>query len=68
MRIGICLDSWKVPIFEEALTEAGYEFKVTEGITHDTKFMQIEVEDVPPLEILILETNALASSTLGGAA
>ena len=43
-KAGIVIDNWKLPIFERHLTQAGYAYKWTPGLTEDTGVLSVEME------------------------
>lgn len=62
MKIGIALDGYKLPLFEQELTGYGYEYTVGNGITPNTILITVEVgtADVPQLakHVKIINTRA----------
>jgi hypothetical protein len=48
MKIGIVIDSWKLPIFEKHLKAAKHTFVQTAGITKDTLLLSV-ISDAPSL-------------------
>lgn len=53
MRIvGIAIDFWKLEIFRQCLTKAGYKSETKPGVTTDTLILQVEVADEAEVEKL----------------
>lgn len=46
MKAGIAVDNWKLPIFRERLTEAGYTYKDGGALTGDTTLLTVEADDI----------------------
>jgi hypothetical protein len=45
MRIGIVIDDWKLGVFREILTDEGYKFEQSDGVTKDTRSLFVETDD-----------------------
>lgn len=63
MKAGIAIDTWKQPIFERHLGQAGYAYKTGPGLTTDTLFLTVETENVEALGVVILAANTEADMT-----
>lgn len=57
MKIGIFLDLWKKDIFHRHLSEAGFTYEETPGITPDTMAMIVYTDDKDGLEKVVREAN-----------
>jgi hypothetical protein len=44
-NIGIAIDEWKLTIFTRRLTEAGFSFGQTKGVSPNTLFLSVIVEE-----------------------
>lgn len=49
MIVGIALDDWKIPVFRELLTKAGYSYEDAGPITGNSTLLKIETDDVAAL-------------------
>ena len=56
-KAGIMLDDWKLPIFEKALDEAGFEYEQSPGITEYTLLLTVETDDLHALSEVVKKTN-----------
>jgi len=46
MKIGIVVDDWKLPVFRERLTEAGYSIEsIHAGMTSGTSLITVEAAE-----------------------
>jgi hypothetical protein len=62
-RAAIAIDDWKLPIFERHLSQAGYAYARSVGVTPDTLFLYVETEQLEPLAIVVKAANDEAAST-----
>lgn len=62
MKAAIAIDTWKLPIFDRRLTNAGYSYEKSPGLTADTLFLSVVFEDVKALETVIRAANAEAAN------
>lgn len=53
MKAGIVVDNWKLPVFRERLTEAGYEYTDAGGFTHDTTVLTVVTDNMLALKQVI---------------
>ena len=53
MKVGIMIESWELPIFEKRLTDAGYEYEVSE-LEDGIKFIKVETGKVGQLKALVM--------------
>jgi hypothetical protein len=58
LRAGIAVDNWKLPVFRERLTEAGYEYRDGGPITGDTTLLTVEASDLLALQRVIEQCQA----------
>lgn len=56
MRIAIMVDDWKVPIFREKLTKAGFVFKIGKDrtIPKDTTAFIVETTEKDRLQFVVM--------------
>jgi hypothetical protein len=59
MKAGIGLDNWKLPVFREGLTQAGFSYTDAGEFTHDTTILHVEYtkENRTKLEAVVRECN-----------
>jgi len=57
MKAGIAIDTWKLPVFDRHLSEAGYTYKKGPGLTKDTLFLQVKTDDAKALETIVRAAN-----------
>lgn len=57
---GIAIDDWKLPIFHQFLTEAGYGYTQRKGIAPSTIFLTVSTEDLDALQKVVFAANAEA--------
>ena len=60
MKIGICLDPWKLTIFKKHLDKNGYEYEVFEGKDMTTIKVEVEPGSLLNLQYHIKEMNDTA--------
>jgi hypothetical protein len=53
MKAGIAVDNWKLPVFRERLTGAGYTYTDGGALTHDTTILTVETHDMLALKKVI---------------
>ncbi len=53
LKAGVVLDSWKLPIFERRLKEAGYSWEQHPGVTDDTTLLQVSTNSITELHAVI---------------
>lgn len=63
MKAGIALDNWKFSIFERRLTQAGYSFKRTDGLTKDAMILTVETDNLEALHEVLKSANTEAAQT-----
>lgn len=64
-KILIAIDSYKLGLFEERLTEAGYKYEVGDGFTFDTKHIYVWVTNPQAIAPLIEKANTDARKLPG---
>ncbi len=59
MKVAICLDDWKWPLFKKRLKENKFKFKKKLGITSDslTLIIDIEEKDFDKLQGVVRDMN-----------
>lgn len=57
MIAGIAIDDWKLFIFEEHLSKAGYIFTKHEGVTKDTLLLKVDTNDLKALGTVVRAAN-----------
>lgn len=62
---GVCIDSWKLPIFKRHLDLAGYEYSEHPGITPNTLTIKVKYEWVHKLKPIIEAANAECAQNRG---
>ena len=63
LTIGIAIDKWKLSIFEKHLTKNGFKFKKSGGITPDTLFLKVKVNDTKDIADIIQEAQLECEQT-----
>jgi len=58
---GIALDDWKMPVFKQVLTAAGYEYTEHPGLIDKTLTLKVECEDLDKLAVVIKKANKQAA-------
>lgn len=63
IRAGIAIDTWKFPIFERHLSDAGFEYEQAPGAADDTLLLtvQIEAQQIASLAAVVLAANQEAA-------
>lgn len=60
LKAAIAIDDWKLPIFERHLSEAGYAFEQTPGVTENTLILMVHALSVKELEKVVRAANTEA--------
>jgi hypothetical protein len=60
-KAAIAIDAWKLQIFEEHLTAAGFEYTVGPGVTGDTLLVSVWTETLAELQPVVVEANMAAA-------
>lgn len=55
MKAGIAVDNWKLPVFRERLTEAGYKYADAGPLPGDTTLLTVETNDMLRLKRVLEE-------------
>ena len=58
---GVWVDNYKLPVFRRILTEAGYKFTETGGVTNDTTTIKVEYDFAYKLQPFIEKANKEAT-------
>lgn len=58
VKVGICVDDWKLHIFRPRLTEAGFHYKDGGALTHNTTLLTVETENVDALKAVLEKATA----------
>lgn len=58
MKAGIAVDDWKLPVFRERLTQAGYEYTDGGALTADTTLLTVETNNMLALKKVIEKCQA----------
>lgn len=69
MRAAIAIDDWKLPIFEKHLSEAGFTYTQSKGLTKKTLMLYVESADLAAmaeLEKVVRTANAAADKSKRG--
>ena len=56
-KAAIAIDDWKLPIFKQRLTEAGYSFKQGPGLTKNTLMLTVDTNNVAALGAVVQAAN-----------
>lgn len=59
---GIAIDSWKLPIFERHLKDAGYTFKPPVKILDGTLLLQVKTTNLQALHGVVRKANQEAAN------
>ena len=63
MKAGIAIDAWKLEIFERHLSQAGYAYEKSAGLTADTLMLCVETDNMIALEGVLRAANTEAAKT-----
>lgn len=63
MKLGIALDSWKLPIFARHLTKAGYTFVNKGRISEGALLLHVEAPGPQAIEAVVRAANTEAALT-----
>lgn len=63
MKIAIAIDAWKLPIFEQHLQKAGFEFKNVGNLTKDSLLLTVETDKAQALGQVVVAANKEAART-----
>jgi len=66
MKAGIAIDTWKLPIFERHLTQAGYSFENQGQLMKEVKVLSVTTDNVDALQVVIKAANTEAAQTGNG--
>ena len=61
MKAAICIDAWKLPIFERHLTQSGFTFETHPGITDDSLTLKVDTDSGGDLVNACTQANLEAS-------
>jgi len=56
-KVGIAIDAWKLPIFEDELEKAGFTFKTGPGVTADTLFLSVRSKTIAEIQPVVVRAN-----------
>ena len=62
-KVGIVLDSWKLPIFKKILGDAGYEYERHEGPGVRVITLTIQTESIAKLQPFVKKANDEAAKS-----
>lgn len=65
MKAAVCIDDWKLPIFERHLSNSGYSFEQHPGLTDDTLTLAVTTDDAKALEKVVRAANTEAVTRKG---
>lgn len=65
MKAAICIDDWKLPIFERHLKNSGYTHEEHPGVTADTLTLTVVTDDAKALEKVVRAANTEAATRKG---
>jgi hypothetical protein len=63
MKAGIAIDSWKLPIFERHLTQAGYVYINQGALTPGTLLLTVTTQNAAALATVVKAANTEAART-----
>lgn len=63
LKAGIIIDAWKLPVFEKHLSNAGYVYEQSPGVTPDT--LTLTVNTLSPKELGIVVQAASDEASRG---
>lgn len=52
-KVGICIDPWKLPIFERHLTQSGYTFENAGLLNEEALLLRVDTDNVDALGEII---------------
>jgi hypothetical protein len=64
-KVGIAIDTWKLPIFSRILVEKGYHYTEMPGLSPGTLFLTVLTDNAQALGQTILACNKEAARTKG---
>lgn len=59
MKAGIAVDNWKLPVFREQLTKAGYKYEDGGAVTGDVTLLTVVTDDLVSLRSLLERCQAI---------
>lgn len=63
LKVGICIDDWKLPIFERKLLNHGYQYEKAGALTEDTLVLVVMTNSVKELEAVVRAANLEAAES-----
>ncbi len=63
LTVGIAIDKWKLSIFEKHLTKNGFKFKKSKGITPDTLFLKVKVNNTEDIANVVYDAQLECEQT-----
>ena len=57
-KVGVVIDSWKLPIFKRQLDAAGFSYTEHPGITADTLLLKVKTDLIGSLQPIVEKANA----------
>lgn len=61
MKAAIAIDDWKLTIFEQHLTQAGYSYVKHPGVTKNSLTLTVVTDDMDALQIVVKAANTEAA-------
>ena len=58
MKAGIAVDNWKLPVFRDRLTAAGYKYEDGGALTGDTTLLTVQTDNMLKLKKVLEECQA----------
>lgn len=62
-QAGIAIDDWKLPIFERHLSQSGYTYNKSPGLSPGTLLLTVKTENLEALEVVVRAANTQAART-----
>ena len=53
MKAGVAVDDWKLPVFRQRLTEAGFKYADGGALTDGTTLLTVQTNDILKLKALL---------------
>ncbi len=62
-KVAICIDPWKLPIFDRHLTQSGYAFENAGLLSADALLLRVDTTNVEALAHVVKAANTEAART-----
>ena len=61
-RSAICIDAWKLDIFDKELRAAGFDYEEAPGVTKDTLTLTVVTNEIRRLALCVNKANQTAAT------